>query len=104
MKFICNLESKEGLPLYTPFYYSPEEIKYFSPDSRFSDEEETEVLEEVTKEQLNMSPHTKRYKELKTKQKRWYEVAEVAANDWYDVAEVAANDWYEVAGGMSAGQ
>ncbi|GJX49746.1 hypothetical protein Tco_0276591 [Tanacetum coccineum] len=39
--------TKEGLPLYTPFYYSPKEIEHFSVDLSFSDEEETKKLEEV---------------------------------------------------------
>ncbi|GJW96188.1 hypothetical protein Tco_0177996 [Tanacetum coccineum] len=30
----------DGAPLYTLFYYSPEEIKYFSANSRFSDDDE----------------------------------------------------------------
>nr|GEV05414.1 hypothetical protein [Tanacetum cinerariifolium] len=39
--------TKEGLPLYTPFYYSPEEIEYFFAKSSFSDEEETKELKEI---------------------------------------------------------
>ncbi|GJY69208.1 hypothetical protein Tco_0472190 [Tanacetum coccineum] len=35
--------SQNGLPLYTPFYYSPEEIEYFSANSGFSDDEEQET-------------------------------------------------------------
>ncbi|GJZ52955.1 hypothetical protein Tco_0607840, partial [Tanacetum coccineum] len=35
--------SKNRLPLYTPFYYSPEEIEYFSANSRFFDNEEQET-------------------------------------------------------------
>ncbi|GKF00629.1 hypothetical protein Tco_0027552, partial [Tanacetum coccineum] len=31
--------TKDGLPLYIPFYYSHEEIEYFSASSSFSDEE-----------------------------------------------------------------
>ncbi|GJV00658.1 zinc knuckle CX2CX4HX4C containing protein [Tanacetum coccineum] len=34
---------ENGLPLYTPFYYSPEEIEYFSANSEFSDNEEQET-------------------------------------------------------------
>ncbi|GJX55653.1 protein kinase-like domain, concanavalin A-like lectin/glucanase domain protein [Tanacetum coccineum] len=34
---------ENGLPLYTPFYYSPEEIEYFSANSGFSDNEEQET-------------------------------------------------------------
>ncbi|GJR82956.1 hypothetical protein Tco_0153741 [Tanacetum coccineum] len=40
----CNtIYSENGLPLYTPFYYSPEEIEYFSANSGFSDNEEQET-------------------------------------------------------------
>ncbi|GJX47017.1 hypothetical protein Tco_0272207 [Tanacetum coccineum] len=39
-KAICT---KDGLPLYTPFYYSPEEIEYFSANSGFSDNEKQEI-------------------------------------------------------------
>ncbi|GKC54942.1 hypothetical protein Tco_1077687 [Tanacetum coccineum] len=39
--------TKEGLPLYRPFYYSLEKIKYFSSNSRFSDDEVQEETEEV---------------------------------------------------------
>ncbi|GJT57993.1 hypothetical protein Tco_0993047 [Tanacetum coccineum] len=39
-KAIC---SEDGLPLYTPFYYSPEEIEYFSANSGFSDNEKQET-------------------------------------------------------------
>ncbi|GJS06072.1 zinc knuckle CX2CX4HX4C containing protein [Tanacetum coccineum] len=35
--------SKNRLPLYTPFYYSPEEIEYFFDNSGFSDNEEQET-------------------------------------------------------------
>ncbi|GKC85500.1 hypothetical protein Tco_1141217 [Tanacetum coccineum] len=31
--------TEDGSPLYTPFYYSPEEIEYFSASSGFSDNE-----------------------------------------------------------------
>ncbi|GKC54119.1 hypothetical protein Tco_1076864 [Tanacetum coccineum] len=33
--------AKDGTPLYTPFYYSPEEIKYFSSNSNFLDDEKS---------------------------------------------------------------
>ncbi|GJW42445.1 phospholipase-like protein [Tanacetum coccineum] len=39
--------TKDGLPLYTPFYYSTEEIEYFYVNSSFSDEETQEEIEEV---------------------------------------------------------
>ncbi|GKA16708.1 hypothetical protein Tco_0696545 [Tanacetum coccineum] len=39
-KTICT---EDGSPLYTPFYYSPEEIEYFSSNSGFSDNEKQET-------------------------------------------------------------
>ncbi|GJU57234.1 hypothetical protein Tco_1235000 [Tanacetum coccineum] len=47
-KIIQGLEGKtiyseNGLPLYTPFYYSPREIEYFFANSGFSDNEEQET-------------------------------------------------------------
>ncbi|GKD28909.1 hypothetical protein Tco_1239687, partial [Tanacetum coccineum] len=39
-KTICT---EDGSPLYTPFYYSPEEIEYFSSNSEFSDNEKQET-------------------------------------------------------------
>ncbi|GJR78788.1 hypothetical protein Tco_0149573 [Tanacetum coccineum] len=38
-----TIYSENGLPIYTPFYYSPEEIEYFSANSGFSDNEEQET-------------------------------------------------------------
>ncbi|GKD49635.1 hypothetical protein Tco_1278611, partial [Tanacetum coccineum] len=37
-----------GMPLYTPFYYSPEEIEYFSSNSGFSDDERSETTKVKT--------------------------------------------------------
>ncbi|GJW34577.1 hypothetical protein Tco_0054609 [Tanacetum coccineum] len=34
--------ANDGTPLYTPFYYSPEELDYFSANSGFSDDEKSE--------------------------------------------------------------
>ncbi|GJX22949.1 putative reverse transcriptase domain-containing protein [Tanacetum coccineum] len=34
--------AKDGTPLYTPFYYTPEEIEYFSANSGFSNDEKSE--------------------------------------------------------------
>ncbi|GJY27695.1 zinc knuckle CX2CX4HX4C containing protein [Tanacetum coccineum] len=51
--------TKEGLPLYTLFYYSPEEIEYFSYDSSLSDEEvqeEAEEAEEINYETAQREP------------------------------------------------
>ncbi|GKA53476.1 zinc knuckle CX2CX4HX4C containing protein [Tanacetum coccineum] len=39
-KTICT---EDGSPLYTPFYYSPEEIEYFSAKSRFLDNKKHET-------------------------------------------------------------
>ncbi|GJW43373.1 hypothetical protein Tco_0072172 [Tanacetum coccineum] len=36
--------ANDGTPLYTPFYYSPEELEYFSANSRFSDDENLKAL------------------------------------------------------------
>ncbi|GKA41589.1 hypothetical protein Tco_0734249, partial [Tanacetum coccineum] len=33
---------KDGTPLYTPFYYTPEDIEYFSANSGFSDDKKSE--------------------------------------------------------------
>ncbi|GJW11822.1 hypothetical protein Tco_1577649 [Tanacetum coccineum] len=38
-----TIYTEDGLPLYTPFYYSPEEIKYFSANSGFLDNERQET-------------------------------------------------------------
>ncbi|GKC59877.1 hypothetical protein Tco_1087475 [Tanacetum coccineum] len=43
-------------PLYTPLYYSPEEIKYFSSNSEFSDDEKSKTSEVKT---LNVIPEWK---------------------------------------------
>ncbi|GJX34296.1 hypothetical protein Tco_0245853 [Tanacetum coccineum] len=39
-KTIC---AEDGSPLYTPFYYSSQEIEYFSANSRFLDNEKQEI-------------------------------------------------------------
>ncbi|GJS98120.1 zinc knuckle CX2CX4HX4C containing protein [Tanacetum coccineum] len=45
--------TNDGTPLYTPFYYSPEEIKYFSANSGFSDDDESKIrLEQHAEEAL----------------------------------------------------
>ncbi|GJV78804.1 hypothetical protein Tco_1514674 [Tanacetum coccineum] len=38
-----TIYTEDGSPLYTPFYYSPEEIEYFSANSGFSDNETHET-------------------------------------------------------------
>ncbi|GJW92257.1 hypothetical protein Tco_0169810, partial [Tanacetum coccineum] len=40
--------ANDGTPLYTPFYYSPEEIEYFSSNSGFSDDKKSETTEVKT--------------------------------------------------------
>ncbi|GJX14680.1 zinc knuckle CX2CX4HX4C containing protein [Tanacetum coccineum] len=42
-KIIQGLETKDGSPLYTPLYYSPEDIEYFSSNLGFSDNEKQET-------------------------------------------------------------
>ncbi|GJV75470.1 hypothetical protein Tco_1507054 [Tanacetum coccineum] len=41
-----GIYTKEELPLYTPFYYSPKEIEYFFANSSLSDEEVQDEMEE----------------------------------------------------------
>ncbi|GJZ45571.1 zinc knuckle CX2CX4HX4C containing protein, partial [Tanacetum coccineum] len=50
--------TNDGTPLYTPFYYSPEEIKYFSANSGFS-EDDTPVPDENLKQSypIQTTPH-----------------------------------------------
>nr|GEZ92970.1 hypothetical protein [Tanacetum cinerariifolium]GEZ93116.1 hypothetical protein [Tanacetum cinerariifolium] len=40
--------ANDGTPLYTPFYYSPKEIKHFSSNSGFSDDEKSKRTEVKT--------------------------------------------------------
>ncbi|GJY49134.1 reverse transcriptase domain-containing protein [Tanacetum coccineum] len=54
--------TKDGSPLYTPFYYSPKEIKYFSANSGFSDNERQETKKSGMEEALatlNSKPEIK---------------------------------------------
>ncbi|GJV70024.1 hypothetical protein Tco_1485533 [Tanacetum coccineum] len=51
--------TKEGLPLYTPFYYYPKKIEYFSVNSSLSDKEvqdETKEDEEINDEAAHHKP------------------------------------------------
>ncbi|GKE73563.1 zinc knuckle CX2CX4HX4C containing protein [Tanacetum coccineum] len=57
--------TKEGLPLYTPFYYSLDEIEYFSADSSFSDEEETKNLKEVKENLVENKSRTSENEDVK---------------------------------------
>ncbi|GJV31009.1 hypothetical protein Tco_1391409 [Tanacetum coccineum] len=41
-------------PLYTPFYYSPEEIKYFLANSRFLDDDESKNITAISDEEFNL--------------------------------------------------
>ncbi|GKF61720.1 hypothetical protein Tco_0181774 [Tanacetum coccineum] len=44
--------TEDGLPLYTSFYYSPEDIEYFSANSGFSDNEKQETDKSEIEEAL----------------------------------------------------
>ncbi|GJY51814.1 hypothetical protein Tco_0442661 [Tanacetum coccineum] len=46
--------TNDGTPLYTPFYYSPEEIEYFSANSGFSDDDESKNITAISDEELNL--------------------------------------------------
>ncbi|GKC98129.1 hypothetical protein Tco_1168404 [Tanacetum coccineum] len=48
--------TNEGDPLYTPFYYSPEEIGYFSANSEFSDNDEFKHVTSIPDDDLKTSP------------------------------------------------
>ncbi|GJY87472.1 hypothetical protein Tco_0502100 [Tanacetum coccineum] len=50
------ISTKEELPMYTPFYYSPEEIDFFPANSSFLDEEETEEVEEIEEVEAQHEP------------------------------------------------
>ncbi|GKA18517.1 hypothetical protein Tco_0698432 [Tanacetum coccineum] len=45
LKGCKTIFTNDGTPLYTPFYYSPEEIRYFSANSGFSNDEKSESTE-----------------------------------------------------------
>ncbi|GJR01125.1 hypothetical protein Tco_0524109 [Tanacetum coccineum] len=47
--------TNDGAPLYTPFYYSPKEIKYFSANSRFSDDDELNNVTSIPDEDLKQT-------------------------------------------------
>ncbi|GKD10061.1 hypothetical protein Tco_1189746, partial [Tanacetum coccineum] len=40
--------ANDGTPLYTPFYYSPEEMEYFSSNLGFLDDEKSKTTEVKT--------------------------------------------------------
>ncbi|GJS32790.1 hypothetical protein Tco_0531172 [Tanacetum coccineum] len=44
--------TNDGAPLYTPFYYSPEEIEYFSANSGFLDDDEFKNVTSIPDEDL----------------------------------------------------
>ncbi|GJY39754.1 hypothetical protein Tco_0426118 [Tanacetum coccineum] len=44
--------TNDGAPLYTPFYYSPEEIEYFLANSGFSDDDELNNVTSIPDEDL----------------------------------------------------
>ncbi|GKE41218.1 hypothetical protein Tco_1464623, partial [Tanacetum coccineum] len=45
----------DGAPLYTPFYYSPKEIKYFSANSVISDDDEFKNITSIPDEDLKQT-------------------------------------------------
>ncbi|GJV01575.1 hypothetical protein Tco_1335144 [Tanacetum coccineum] len=47
--------TNDGAPLYTPFYYSPEEIEYFSANSGFSDDDELNNVTSIPDEDLKQT-------------------------------------------------
>ncbi|GKA91140.1 hypothetical protein Tco_0813010 [Tanacetum coccineum] len=50
----CKFTS-DGTPLYTPFYYSIEEIEYFSANSGFSDNDESKNVTSIPSEDLKQT-------------------------------------------------
>ncbi|GJW63604.1 zinc knuckle CX2CX4HX4C containing protein [Tanacetum coccineum] len=47
--------TNDGVPLYTPFYYSPEEIEYFLANFRFSDDDELNNVTSIPEEDLKQT-------------------------------------------------
>ncbi|GJY70738.1 hypothetical protein Tco_0474441 [Tanacetum coccineum] len=47
--------TSNGAPLYTPFYYSPEEIEYFSANSGFSDDDELNDITSIPDKDLKQT-------------------------------------------------
>ncbi|GKA44104.1 hypothetical protein Tco_0736828 [Tanacetum coccineum] len=47
--------TNDGAPLYTPFYYSPKEIEYFSANSGFSDDDELKNVTSIHEEDLKQT-------------------------------------------------
>ncbi|GJZ65533.1 hypothetical protein Tco_0622229 [Tanacetum coccineum] len=47
--------TNDGAPLYTPFYYSPEEIEYFLANSRFSNDDEFKNVTSIPNEDLKQT-------------------------------------------------
>ncbi|GJZ35558.1 protein kinase-like domain, concanavalin A-like lectin/glucanase domain protein [Tanacetum coccineum] len=66
-KTICT---EDGSPLYTPFYYSPEEIEYFSANSGFSDNEKHETDNSGMAEALAALEATLKIKKKKNLKKK----------------------------------
>nr|GEX25263.1 hypothetical protein [Tanacetum cinerariifolium] len=65
-KIICT---EDGSPLCTPFYYSPEEIEYFSSNSGFSNNEKQETDNSGMAEALAALMATFRIKKEEPKKK-----------------------------------
>ncbi|GKB25824.1 hypothetical protein Tco_0865225 [Tanacetum coccineum] len=50
-----SIFTNDGAPLYTPFYYSPEEIEYFLANSVFSDDDELNNVTSIPGEDLKQT-------------------------------------------------
>ncbi|GKA52044.1 reverse transcriptase domain-containing protein [Tanacetum coccineum] len=50
-----SIFTNDGAPLYTPFYYSPEEIEYFLANSGFSDDDELNNVTSIPGEDLKQT-------------------------------------------------
>ncbi|GJW91310.1 hypothetical protein Tco_0168863 [Tanacetum coccineum] len=62
--------TEDGLPLYTPFYYSPEEIECFSANSGFSNNERQETNKSGMEEALATLDITPEIKQVSQEEKK----------------------------------
>ncbi|GJZ82233.1 hypothetical protein Tco_0647406, partial [Tanacetum coccineum] len=76
-KTICT---EDGSPLYTPFYYSPEEIEYFSSNSRFFDNEKQETNNSGREEALAALEATLKIKKEEPKEEKQSEIEYFSSN------------------------
>ncbi|GJT77706.1 hypothetical protein Tco_1044431 [Tanacetum coccineum] len=65
-----TIYTEDGLPLYTPFYYSSEEIEYFSANSGFSDNERQETDDSGMAEALDALEATIKKKKEEPKREK----------------------------------